>query len=329
MRTVVVGCGNHGGETLLPAACSAGISIAALVDQNLDRARQLAELWMIPQVYGSVENLDPRTFDAAILALPVTEQAAHTSWALSHHLHTFVEKPPAPHPARLHELVEQSRAASVVCCVGMNYRWAEGVLRLLAALECGHYGTVSYARVEHIARKPIEPFGSDLSLEASLFAAQGIHAIDLGQLLLPDKATVSGQMVEVRRGRLCAMVAEGQDSPTRLEVQFGSCAAAFSHHVEVITSHGDILQLRNLAELVHLPNGADPHVSEYPGARVLWRSSPTTVGYASAGYGPELDAFRSTVGGGQAPRLATLEDLLPVYDAFGALLDAEGLPWTA
>ncbi|GLX06598.1 Gfo/Idh/MocA family oxidoreductase [Microbispora sp. NBRC 16548] len=329
MRTVLVGCGNHGGQTLLPAACSAGISIAALVDRDIDRARELARLWLIPQVYGSITDVDASTFDAVILALPIAAQVEHASWALHHHLHTFVEKPPAPDLVRLNALVQQAQRAGVACCVGMNFRWAEGVGKLLAALESGQYGQVSYARVDHIARKPVQSFSPDLSMEASLFAAQGIHAIDLGQLLLPGKSTISGQMVAVNRGRLCALVGQDPETGTRLEIQFGSCAAGFYHQVQVITTTGDLLQLRNLSELVHLPNGGDEHVKEYPGARVLWRSSPITGGYAAAGYGPELAAFLERAGGGAPRHLASVSDLLPVYQAFDALLQDGGLAWTA
>lgn len=329
MRTLLVGCGDHGGNTLLPAACSAGITVAALVDTDIARARELAALWMIPQVYARVEDVDAATFDAAVIALPVAAQADHAHWAVDNGLHTFVEKPPAPDPARLRTLVDHARRAAVVCCVGMNFRWAQGVRRLWSALESGQYGHVASARVEHIAHKPVRPFGTELSMEASLFAAQGIHAIDLGLLLLPGRPAFTGQMVDVARGRLCSLVGEDTRAGTRLEVQFGSCAAGFYHHVQVVTSCGDILQLRNLSELVHLPNGGDPHVAEYPGARVLWRGSPIGGGYEPAGYGPELAAFRARRHGPAPAHLATAADLLPVYDAFDTVLGAGGLKWTA
>jgi hypothetical protein len=117
-----------------------------------------------------------------------------------------VEKPPAPDLEGLHSLIELARQAQVTCCVGMNFRWAEGVRQLVRALEFGRYGTVRCVRVEHVARKPVESFGPHMSLEASLFAAQGIHAIDLAQMLLPGTSSPAGQMIAVERGRLCSMV---------------------------------------------------------------------------------------------------------------------------
>ncbi|HEX9033452.1 MAG TPA: Gfo/Idh/MocA family oxidoreductase [Streptosporangiaceae bacterium] len=329
MRTLFVGCGDHGSNTLLPAALSVGIGVSALVDSNYDEACRLARLWSIPGAYASVDDIDPGMFDAAVIALPISAQSAHAAWALSNHLHTFVEKPPAPDLAGLRALAEQAGRSGVICRVGMNFRWAEGVLMLLAKVESGRFGRVSYTRVTHIARKPVEPFSEDLSFEASLFHAQGIHAIDLATVLMPGAVSVSGQMLAVQRGRLCVLAGENSQDGQRFEAAFGSCAAGFYHQLEVITGTGDILQLRNLSELVHLPNGGDIDIDEYPGARVLWRRSPIGCGYATAGYAPELAAFRNLVGGQPAPRLATVGDLLPVYEAFDELLAMRGLKWTA
>lgn len=331
MRSLLIGAGGHGGDTLLPAACSAGLPLSALVDQDTERAKQLAAQWMIPQVYASAGEVDPAVFDAALIALPVTEQADHAAWAIKSGLHTFVEKPPAPDLEGLHSLIALARQAEVTCCVGMNFRWAEGVRQLVKALESGRYGTARCVRVEHVARKPVETFGPHLSLEASLFAAQGIHAIDLAQMLLPGTSSTTGQMISVDRGRLCSMVSSDPAAGTRVEVQFGSCAAGFYHSVHVTTSRGDVLHLRDLSELQLRPSGSDPHVAEYPGARVLWRRSPASGGYTHAGYGPELAAFRDLLlPDGDAPRhLARLEDLLSVYEAFDVLLKTEGLSWTA
>ncbi|MFE5517312.1 Gfo/Idh/MocA family protein [Streptomyces virginiae] len=330
MRSLLIGAGGHGGDTLLPAACSAGLPLSAIVDQDAERAKQLAAQWMIPQTYASAGEVDTSVFDAALIALPVTAQADHAAWAIKAGLHTFVEKPPAPDLDGLRALITLTRQAGVRACVGMNFRWAEGVRKLVEVLESGRYGTVRCVRVEHMARKPVTTFGPDMSLAASLFAAQGIHAIDLAQMLLPGQTSTTGQMIKVERGCLCSMVATDPGAGTRLEVQFGSCQAGFYHSVQVTTSRGDLLHLRDLSELQLRPSGGDPHVSDYPGARVLWRRSPTSGGYAHAGYGPELGAFRDLLRGADAPRhLARLEDLLPVYEAFDLLLKTEGLSWTA
>ena len=328
MRTLLIGCGEHGGQTLLPAALSAGLAVTALIDADHHRARALARQWSIPDAFPAVDDVDPHDFDAVIIALPIVAQAQHLDWALRHRLHTFVEKPPAPDLTRLRELTEQARTADVTCCVGMNFRWAEGILKLLATLDGGRFGEISYARVFHIARKPIAPFSDELSLEASLFHAQGIHAIDLVCMLMPGAIAVSGQMVPVDRGRLCVLAADNPATGRRFEANFGSCAAGFYHQLDLITSTGDLLQLRDLSTLTHLPSGADALVGDYPGARVLWRRSPIGGGYHEAGYAPELAAFKRRVDGDQVPRLAALADLLPAYQAFDELLHTRGLKWT-
>jgi predicted dehydrogenase len=48
MRSLLIGAGG-GGDTLLPAAGCAGLPLSAPVDQDTERAKQLAAQRMIPQ----------------------------------------------------------------------------------------------------------------------------------------------------------------------------------------------------------------------------------------------------------------------------------------
>jgi predicted dehydrogenase len=275
MRAILIGCGDHGGTVLLPACLTAGVALAGLVDQDIGRAQALAAQWNIEMVRASVDGLQPDSAtNAAIIALPATEQARHVAWALSNGLHVFVEKPPAVDPAELQALVRRSRIAARLCCVGMNFRFADGVRALTSRLSSGRYGPVSFARIVQIARKPIEPFSSSSSFEASLFYAQGIHALDLALLLIPDAHSLSGQFVSVKRGLFCTMTGQGTSTDSRFEVSFGSCGAGFYHELDVLTENGDLLSLRNLSELVCHPNGGEPSIAEYPGARVLAEAHP-------------------------------------------------------
>lgn len=330
MRTLLVGCGNHGGGTLLPAALAAGIRLVGLVDRDIVRTRALADQWSIPSAFGSIDEVSITDVDTVIIALPVTEQERHVAWALSNGLNIFVEKPPAVDLTQLRALVRQLGSSGVRCQVGLNFRCADGVQALLSRLDSGRHGEVCYVRVVQIANKPLVSFSPELSIEASLFHAQGIHAIDLAVLLVPAARNVSGQLVRVGRGKLCAMVGENTDTGHRFEVSFGSCAAGLYHQLDVFCDTGDLLSLRNLSELLYLPNGGEHNIHEYPGARVLWRRSPVSVGYKSAGYTAELAAFKDAVGGSITgdQRLASLADLLPVYEVFDHVLCSRGLTWT-
>jgi predicted dehydrogenase len=333
VRAVLIGCGDHGGGTLIPACLSAGIRLTCLVDQNTDRARALAGQWNIPRVRASADELDAGSgadAEAAIVALPPTEQAQHAAWALSRGLHVFIEKPPALDPGELQALISHARTAGRACCVGMNFRSADGVRALTGRLRSGRYGQVAFARVAQVARKPLAPFHERTSFEACLFYAQGIHALDLALTLVPGPQAVGGQFLNVKRGLFCTITGENATAGSRFEASFGSCGAGLYHEVTVLSESGDLLSLRNLSELTCHPNGGEPSVGEYPGARVLWRRSPVGAGYASAGYETELAEFRQRVTD-RSPResgsVAELDELVPVYDAFGSLLQARGLRW--
>jgi predicted dehydrogenase len=332
VRALLVGCGSHGGEVLLPAALAAGIQPVGLIDTDTVRAKALAGQWGVAGAYAALEDAPALDADAVLIALPVAQHAAHIAWAVRQNLHVFVEKPPAVDLRQLRRLIGQVDDAGVVCSVGMNFRCAEGVLELTRRLATGRHGCPTYVRVVQVARKPLEPFAPGLSMEASLFYAQGIHAIDLALSLLPQVTTVSGQRVRVSRGRLCVMAGEDHASGSRAEASFGSSAAGLYHELDVFCDTGDLLSLRNLSELQYLPGGGQPDVAEYPGARVLWRRSPTNVGYGAAGYSVELAAFRARVLSEPDPaygRAAVLTDLLPAYQAFDGLLASWGVPWTS
>jgi predicted dehydrogenase len=330
MRAFLIGCGNHGGEVLLPAALEADIQIAGVIDPDLARAKALAARWSIPAVYPRLDDAPTNTVDAAIIAVPVMNQAAQVRAAIERQLHVFVEKPPAASLAELESLIKAVEGSGLACRVGMNFRCAEGVQVLQRRVQSGQHGAPRYVRVVQIARKPLTPFSPQLSLESSLFFAQGIHAVDLAFAFTPGATMITGQRIGMARGTMCVLVGEDPVNGSRMEASFGSSAAGLYHQLEVVCDSGDVLQLRDLAELHHLPNGGDATVSDYPGARVVWRRSPTSTGFAVAGYAVELAAFRAHVGGAHESTAdgADLIDLLPAYQAYDQLLNGWGTPWT-
>jgi predicted dehydrogenase len=331
VRAILIGCGDHGGDTLLPACLSAGIRVVAVVDQNQGRARMLAQRWSIPAISESVERLGAiASPSVAIVALPPREQGRHVAWALSRDLHVLVEKPPAVDPNELGALVDRAKATDKACCVAMNFRFSDGVRALTERLRSGRHGPVRFVRLTHLARKPVAPLDSQCSFEASLFHAQGIHALDLALQLVPSANVVQGQFIRVQRGRFCTMTGRDALSGSGFEVSFGSCGAGFHHQIDVLCEKGDLLSLHDLSELSWHPNGGEANLDEYPGARVLWRRSPVAAGYSPAGYSGELKAFRLRVSQ-QAKTAdwsaADLEQLVPVYHAFDTLLEGAAIGW--
>jgi len=337
MRAVLVGCGNQGGQVLLPAALSAGIEVTALVDTDVTKAKDLAGRWGVNGAYARLDQIQDSAVDAAILALPISEQSTQVTEALNRGWNVFVEKPPAADPQGVRALAQHAERSGLICAVGMNFRYAAGISALRRRLGTNGLGNITYVRVAQHARKPVVSFDPELmSLEASLFHAQGIHAIDLALWLSPDEHRIEGQLIQVQRGRMFALAGGDRARGTRTEVFFGSSAAGLYHQVDVFLDTGGMLSLRNLAELQYFPAAGAADVEEWPGSRVLWRRSPTDAGYHAAGYATELAAFRAKVadpgaGAGSTPDVApvvTVEELQPTYDTFDQVLRAEGLSWT-
>lgn len=140
MRAFLIGCGNHGGEVLLPAALEADIQIAGVIDPDLARAKTLAARWSVPAVYPQLDDAPPNAADAAIIAVPVTDQAAQVRAAIERRLHVFVEKPPAASLTELEALIRAVDGRGLACRVGMNFRCAEGVQVLQKRIHSGQHG---------------------------------------------------------------------------------------------------------------------------------------------------------------------------------------------
>ena len=194
MRLALIGCGMMGrrrAETL------AGLHLVCCVDQELDRAQELAR-----EVADCAASNDWRAavarsdVDLVIVATPHDSLAEIARAAIVAGKHVLIEKPGARHPAQLRELPELAAQHRVRVRVGFNHRYhralqqarklvdsgAVGPLMFLRA-RYGHGGRLGYER-EWRAR-PAVAGGGEL-------VDQGVHLIDLARRFLGDFREVSG-----------------------------------------------------------------------------------------------------------------------------------------
>src|SRR5262249_35614124 len=96
VRVALIGCGAIAESMHLPIlAGHEEIRLVALVDRNLERARQLAEGYAVAQVVADAAELRGGEVDAAIIATPPFHHAPCALALMERGIHVLVEKPMA------------------------------------------------------------------------------------------------------------------------------------------------------------------------------------------------------------------------------------------
>lgn len=183
LRLAVVGCGAVAQIHHLPAiAATPEVQPVALVDRDLDRARELAARWGVPRVVADVEEVASE-IDAAIVALPNHLHAPVASALLRRGVHVLVEKPMAPTAAECDAMIAAAAAGGATLAVGLEFRFfpsTELVRSLLAERVVGEVHGFELRQ----GVVPRWPFASDFVLRkeaagGGVLADFGVHVLDL------------------------------------------------------------------------------------------------------------------------------------------------------
>jgi predicted dehydrogenase/nucleoside-diphosphate-sugar epimerase len=141
LRVAVVGCGAISRGYHIPVlAGHDGVRLAALVDRDLVRTRELAKAYGVPTVVADVTELPPDAIDAALIATPPFHHAPCCIDLAQRGWHLFVEKPMAITGADAWSMVEAADAAGVVLSVGHFRRLFPSTRLLRSLLEQGYLG---------------------------------------------------------------------------------------------------------------------------------------------------------------------------------------------
>jgi predicted dehydrogenase/nucleoside-diphosphate-sugar epimerase len=141
VKIAVVGCGAVTQSFHLPVlAGHERVKIAALVDPDLSRARKLAALYKVDHVFASLDSIDRRVAEAALLATPAFLHAPGAIDVMNRGLHALVEKPMALTYADACRMVSAARDRDVVLSVGLFRRLLPAVRLFRAALDANQIG---------------------------------------------------------------------------------------------------------------------------------------------------------------------------------------------
>lgn len=203
------------------------VSIAAICDLELEKARARAEEWDVPAVYEDaatmLEREDPDFVDV------ITPPATHfelVRTAADRGVHVICQKPLAPTYEEAEELVEYANGRGVRFMVHENWRfqpWYRTIKRLMGEGAIGDRLHTLYARM-----RTGDGWGEDAYLDRQpyfremprlLIFETGIHFIDTIRYLAGEVESVYAQL------RRLNPVIEGEDAGVvQLNMQSGATA---------------------------------------------------------------------------------------------------------
>ncbi len=134
VRIALIGCGAIAEQVHFPVlAGREDVSLLALVDKNLERARYYTKGYNVPYVANDISELPLEEIDAAVIATPPVYHAPLALKLISQGIHVLVEKPLALSYAEAEKIVALAEKKNVKVAVPL-YRRLFPSFRLLVSL---------------------------------------------------------------------------------------------------------------------------------------------------------------------------------------------------
>lgn len=124
-----------------------GIEVVGICDNDLVKARALADRFEVPDAYGDIEELvDYDALDALLICTPNHLHESQITAALAAGLHVFVERPLALTAAGAQKIVKASQKHGRVVMVGANHRYRPDIQQIRSFIQTGELGDLESIR---------------------------------------------------------------------------------------------------------------------------------------------------------------------------------------
>lgn len=174
MRAVVVGVGHLGKHHARILASLPGVTLAGVVDTDLERAGQIAAE-RETTAYAEVSQV-PGKIDVAVVAVPTESHARIAHRLLELGVHTLVEKPITQTVAEADALIAAAKSRGVVLAVGHSERFNPAVLAARPYVK-----DPRFIEVHRLGQMPGRSLDIDVVLDLM------IHDLDLILSLVPSE----------------------------------------------------------------------------------------------------------------------------------------------
>ncbi len=211
-----------------------GVSVTALCDNDLPKARALAERFEVPRSVDDIEELlKPGDLDALLICTPNHLHESHAIAAISAGLHILIERPLAMTAASAQKIIKAAEKRERVLMVSATHRYRTDVQLVRSFVQSGELGDIESVRGSwHVFR----PGRAQLGWRLRRDEAGGGAMLDLGQAILDLGLWLANDPVPVR-------VSASLDRPARDKAveQSGSafvvCEGGVSVFVDVNWHH--------------------------------------------------------------------------------------------
>ena len=173
MRAVVIGVGHLGKHHARILASLPGVSLAGVVDTDMERAGKVAAE-RGTTAYADLAQV-PGKIDVAVVAVPTESHARLAHALVESGVHTLVEEPITQTLAEADELIAAAKARGVVLAVGHSERFNPAVVAARP-----HLKDPRFIEVHRLGQPPGRSLDIDVVLDLM------IHDIDLILSLVPS-----------------------------------------------------------------------------------------------------------------------------------------------
>jgi predicted dehydrogenase len=209
----IVGAGTIVTNSHLPAYAEAGFRVVAIADKDPAKAQRLAELFRIPNAYGSAtELLADADVDVVDIALPPDRQPPVALEAIAAGKHVQCHKPLAMSFEDAQTIVSAAEQAGVRLAVNQNARWLPGIRSTGNLLRHGVLGEPAGAAFDLAWRNQWEAMDPQwLGLFDLTLRTDCVHHIDVCRFLFGEPewvfATSWRNPVQLPRGDTAVHIA--------------------------------------------------------------------------------------------------------------------------
>jgi myo-inositol 2-dehydrogenase/D-chiro-inositol 1-dehydrogenase/scyllo-inositol 2-dehydrogenase (NAD+) len=225
LRVAIVGAGRAGAVHARNLHEHSGAAIvAAVVDDDLERARSLAGEVGAAGHRSLDDALAARDLDAVVIATPTHTHHALALAAFAAGLHVFCEKPMALTVAECDAMIEAARVAGRVLQIGFVRRFQAEFVEAHAQIEAGQIGEVML--VKSLTRGPGLPpaWANDLALSNGMLAEVNSHCFDSVRWMTGSEIVRVYSEVANRKGEALGVRTEGFYDNAVVSLRFASGA---------------------------------------------------------------------------------------------------------
>ena len=209
MKAAVIGVGHLGKHHARILAAMPGVSLAAVVDVNRDRAATIAGEYGT-RAFGHVNEI-PDKLDVVVIAVPTESHAAIALPLIESGVHTLVEKPVTQTVKEADTLIAAARRAGVVLAVGHSERFNPAV-----AAARPHIKDPRFIEVHRLGTSPersldidvvLDLMIHDLDLILSVVASEVERVEAVGVPVLTPRVDIANARVRFKNGCIANLTA--------------------------------------------------------------------------------------------------------------------------